>query len=373
MGGEVELKKRLSTIEATALLIGTQIGAGVLGLPYALRKLGFLGIGMIVGVGFLTLATAIAVLRLSELRGGSLSEIAGWCLGKVGAVVMLLSLSVLIYGAMVAYISSSGELINSLFGFDRQVSSYVFWAIFSLIVLLGLKLSGEVELWMNFVLVAALAIGAAFVFPEFKVANMNVQNFEGLWGAAGVIAFAFVSHMLVPEILRGVGDERKAFTSVKLGFIFPMIFYSIFVLSFVGAFGAKTPEIVTTVLERRGSFGRFIGVVLPLTAIGTSYIGVSFAQMRNIEGLFKTSRIFSWLIAVLPPLLIYIAGMKSFVKALWIGGSFGGAIYAGILPAMMYAGCCRKKGALLSFAVYSSGVLFAILLLLNLLDLVRSF
>ena len=33
--------KRLTLAEASAMLIGTQIGTGVLGLPYALRGAGF--------------------------------------------------------------------------------------------------------------------------------------------------------------------------------------------------------------------------------------------------------------------------------------------------------------------------------------------
>ena len=55
--------KRLTLAEASAILIGTQIGAGVLGLPYALKDTGFGGIVIIIAVGILTLLTALFVLE----------------------------------------------------------------------------------------------------------------------------------------------------------------------------------------------------------------------------------------------------------------------------------------------------------------------
>ncbi len=360
-------------LEASALLIGTQIGAGILGLPFALKDLGILGIVLIAVVGCLTLVTAMVVLRLSEKFHGSLSEVTQACLGKAGAAVMLISISILIYGAMIAYIASSGQLIEKLFGFQSQISSYVFWAIFSLVVLFGIKLSGEVELGLNFILMLALLAGAFMVFPKFNPQNLAIKDPGKLTGGVGVVAFAYVSHMLVPEILRGMGDFKRAALSVKLGFFVPMFFYSIFALAFVGALGSNTPEIVTTILEERGSFGKVVGILLPLSAIGTSYIGVSFAQMRNIEGLFKINRMWSWVLTVFPPLVIYLCGLKSFVKALWLGGTFGGIIYAGILPVLMYMKCCDNKGFWKSFAVYASGGIFALVLVATFAELFKSF
>ena len=57
--------KRLTLPEASAILIGTQIGAGVLGLPYALREAGpILGVIVIILTGLLTLLTALFVWKL---------------------------------------------------------------------------------------------------------------------------------------------------------------------------------------------------------------------------------------------------------------------------------------------------------------------
>ena len=365
--------KKLSVVEAVAFLVGTQIGAGVLGLPHALKNLGFLGILLIAFVGFMTMITAIVVLNFSERIDKSLSGITGDCLGKVGKMVMFLSISILIYGAMIAYISSSGELLNGLVKINKSLASYIFWILFSAIVFFGLKFSGKTEVLLNIILIFAIMTGIVMVFPQWKVQNLSNFQLDKVIPAIGVIAFAFVSHMLVPEILRGVGDKKKAFWSVIWGFLIPMFFYSLFVIAFIGSLGKNTPEIATIVLKEKGNFGKIIGIILPLSAIATSYIGVSFAQMRNIEDFFKTNKMMAWLFTIFPPLVIYQMGLKSFVKALWMGGTFGGILYAGILPVIMYFKCEKNKKPLFSFLVLGAGILFSLVFFSSIKEILTEF
>ncbi len=355
------MSKKLSTLEALAILIGTQIGAGILGLPYALKDLGFWSVPVVVAIGFLTLITAMVVLELSSAYEGNLSEITRKVLGNLGGVVMFLSVSILIYGAMIAYVASSGELINDLFGIPKSVGSIIFWLVLSYVIFTGIKLSGEVELGLNFVLLAAMVIAIFMVAPKVSLDNLSHFNPKAIIPSVGVVAFAFVSHMLVPEIRRGLNDEIKTRRVVVWGFVVPMIFYSSFVFFFLGAFGNDVPEIVTTVLSEKGLFGEIIGVILPLAAIATSYIGVGYAQMRGFEGYFKTNRFLSWILTTLPPLLIYFLGLKSFVKALWLGGTFGGIIYAGLLPVVMYFKACSRN-VLKDVLVLMAGGVFVVAL-----------
>ncbi|WP_232473277.1 aromatic amino acid transport family protein [Thermococcus thioreducens] len=329
--------KKLTLAEASAILIGTQIGAGVLGLPYAFRETGFAGIAVIMAVGFLTMLTALFVLELAVHRGGTMTSLARETLGKAGGWLMLASISVLSYGALIAYIAGSGDIISSLTGINGTVAAIIFWLVMSGIVLMGLKASGKAELVLNFLLLGALAIAVALMLPKLEPANMSPTNTGAVVSGIGVAIFAYVSHMVVPEMYKGLGSAEKTKKAVLIGYLVPMGFYALFVLAFVGALGAGTPQLATSALESYyGPLGKILGLLLPLAAISTSYIGIGFAQMDNLREAFNLDKRTAWLLTVIPPLLIYFAGLKSFVSALWLAGTFGGLLYAGILPVAMY-------------------------------------
>ena len=180
--------------------------------------------------------------------------------------------------------------------------------------------------------------------------------------------------MVIPELLKGLEDVKTTTKAVFIGYLVPMVFYAFFALSFVGAFGADTPELATTALERLyGSLGRILGLVLPLAAICTSYIGVALSEMDNMKDVLRMNRSYAWALTVLPPLLIYFAGLKSFVNALWLAGTFGGILYAGILPTAMYLKAKRQHGSfhlnIPHSVAYFSGLVFFVLFLYSLASL----
>ena len=82
----IKVEKTITPKEGLAILIGTQVGAGVLGLPYAASKVGLIpALGILTGAMLLMLFTALIVLKLSvEMRGAQMSTIARRTLGRIG-------------------------------------------------------------------------------------------------------------------------------------------------------------------------------------------------------------------------------------------------------------------------------------------------
>jgi len=367
--------KRLTLAEASAMLIGTQIGAGVLGLPYALKDAGILGVVVVIMTGLMTLLTALFVLEVaSKSPGKSISKLTEEHLGKAGEVLMFLSIGFIAYGALIAYIAGSAQIISSLFGIRTEIAAIVFWAIMSLIVYMGLKVSGEAELALTGILLAVLALSVGLIIGRIDGRNLTQIDYSAALRGVGVAMFAYVAHMLIPELLRGLEDVKTTAKAVFIGFLVPMVFYALFVLSFVGAFGPNTPELATSALERLyGNLGRILGLILPLVAIGTSYIGLTLSEMGNIKEVLKIKKVYAWMLTVFPPLLVYFLGLNSFVNALWLAGTFGGIIYAGILPTAMYL---KAKGKHDSFhfgvphsVAYFSGLVFLMLFLYSIVSL----
>ena len=129
----IKVEKPITPKEGLAILIGTQVGAGVLGLPYAASKVGLIpGFGILIGVMLLMLFTALIVLKLSaEMRGAQMSTIAQRTLGKAGGWTMYLSIVLMSFGALLAYVAGMGSVFASLFGFNETIGGFIFWILAS--------------------------------------------------------------------------------------------------------------------------------------------------------------------------------------------------------------------------------------------------
>ena len=123
--------------EGAALLFGTVIGAGVLGIPYVLSQSG-LGLGLI--TFFLIFFTVLTVnLQVGEivLRTQGKHQLSGYAekyLGKPFKHIMALSMCTYIFGALVAYILGQGLVFSNLFGGDPLYYSTVYFILMVVIV-----------------------------------------------------------------------------------------------------------------------------------------------------------------------------------------------------------------------------------------------
>ncbi|MEK7623830.1 MAG: aromatic amino acid transport family protein, partial [Patescibacteria group bacterium] len=100
-------RRQISTIEATALIMSGAIGAGVLGIPYAIAKVGApLGIVAIIGVGLFTIGYNLTIGRIAARSGMPLQlpGLAERYLGKWGKWLMVANMYILLLGSLMVYI-----------------------------------------------------------------------------------------------------------------------------------------------------------------------------------------------------------------------------------------------------------------------------
>ncbi|SUB73862.1 Tyrosine permease [Pluralibacter gergoviae] len=122
--------KSLSFLEGVAMIVGTNIGAGVLSIAYASSKAGFLPLLFwLMVVGTLTTVTMLYVAE-STLRTRKHLQLSGLSqryVGRFGAWMMFLSVCVNSVGALTAYMTGSGKLLHSLFGISPALGSLLFF------------------------------------------------------------------------------------------------------------------------------------------------------------------------------------------------------------------------------------------------------
>lgn len=322
--------------------MGTQIGAGVLGLPYAASKVGLIpALGVLTGVMLLMLGTAFIVLRFSAGMGGAqMSTIAGKTLGRAGGWLMYLSVSLMSFGgAILAYIAGMGNVFASLFGVSETVGgAAIFWVLASIVVYRGLEASGKTELVLSYIMLFLFVAVTAMLLPHAEPERALYVRWSGLLSITGVSIFALGCHTIIPDVYKGgLGSYKEAKRVLVLAFLIPTALYAVFMASFLLVFGTETPQVATQALELiYGKPGWLVGNLIPLLAITTSFIGIALAQQSNNEEFAKLGREWAWALTVIPPAALYFAGVKNFADVLAFAGDTGDMMAFIVLPVLMW-------------------------------------
>ena len=334
----IKVEKTITPKEGLAILIGTQVGAGVLGLPYAASKVGLIpALGILTGAMLLMLFTALIVLKLSvEMRGAQMSTIAQKTLGRIGGWIMYLSIVLMSFGALLAYLAGMGSVFASLFGINETFGAVIFWILASLVIYMGLAASGKTELVMSYLMLMLFIGIAIMLLPHAKLDNGLYIEAGGFFSMAGVAIFSLGCHTVIPDVYKGIGDYDKAKKVVIAAFLTPALTYAIFMSVFLLVFGTDTPEIATQGLETiYGRVGNIIGNAIPLIAITTSYIGVGLAQQSNSREFLRLKKPAAWALTAVPPIIVYLLGVKNFADVLAFVGGTGDMLAFIILPILI--------------------------------------
>ncbi len=339
-------KAKITPGEGLAILIGTQIGAGVLGLPYAAAQVGLvLATGILIGVMILLLFTALIVLKFSvAMDGAQMSTIAQRMLGRAGGWVMYVSIFIMSFGALLAYVAGMGSVLSNLLNINDTLGAAVFWVFASAIIYKGLEASGKTELIMSYVMLFLFVSVIFMLVPHAKLENGLYMNMGGILAITGVAIFSLGSHTVIPDVYRGLGSYEKTKKVVILAFLIPTFIYGVFMAVFLLVFGKDTPQIATQGLSQiYGNLGSIIGNIIPLLAITTSYIGIGLANQSNTREFLKIKTPIAWAMTTLPPLVIYLAGIRNFADVLAFAGDTGDMTSFIILPLMMLLVAYMKK------------------------------
>jgi len=172
--------------EATSLMVGAGVGAGIMAVPYLAQQVGLVGLAIILPVAWA--ASALVHLMLAEVlfrTGRDLQVVELMQLyvlrGRIGRVVLwsvFALLSVAFLANLAAYVSGAGEIVASLTGLDRHLAELVVYAVSAGVVFFGLTAVGIAERFGALVLgglVLAIGVGAtrAFVKEVCELAGLD--------------------------------------------------------------------------------------------------------------------------------------------------------------------------------------------------------
>ncbi len=335
------------------------VGVGIFGLPYAFVQAGFwVGMTLLVLIG---LSTLLIDLMYGEvvLRTHDKHQLMGYTklyLGPTAQKLLFFSAVLMSYVGLLAYIIISGDFLSTLLSsfFFASVTSYsvIFGIILSLAVLRGIKVVSRVELLFSclFVLVMGLIFFAGF--DAIQPTNFAGFNRGNIGLPYGILLFAFGGLMGVPiqrQIL--AGQERKLWPSICLAILCTAILYAVFTTTVVGVSGSKTTQdAVSGLYQFLGQNITILSSLFGAFAITTSFLMLASALVNTFHFDFKIHRFNAWLLAIAPPFVLFIAGIRTFVGIISLAGGVALALEQ-ILVVFLYAKAKAKGDRLPEYSL----------------------
>ena len=349
--------KNLTLWEGVAMIVGTNIGAGVLAIPYASRNAGFFPLLLwLIVIGILTTITMLYVAEttLRTRRHHQLSGLAARYVGKIGAWLIFISVCANSTGALIAYMAGSGRLINELFGIPNQIGSILFAIPAVGILYIGLKAIGKGEKFISMAMVALIVILSVSTFFNDNTDLMFLT--EAHWSymipIIYLVVFSYSAQYIVPEIARGLAHTPKLLPkAIIIGMICTFILLSTVAFSVISLAGIENVDEIATITWGRflGHWAAMIANIFALCAMMTSYWGLGGSYFTNIFDKFNlgsetnvTKRTIVLAIVAIPPFILAYRELVSFGRALEFAGAVGGVILA-IVPLLMLR-AARKTG-----------------------------
>lgn len=348
---------KLTMYEAMAIIVGANIGSGILGLAYSTRLAGWpiLLLWLIVAGVFTTFSMLyVAESALRTKKPLQLPGLAEKYVGKAGSVLVFISVCANSIGCMIAYTSGYGNILCTLLGLPNWAGSLLFTVPCVLVVWFGLKATGLWEKFMStgMVVLLAVIIIASFLSGKADVSRAMYANWKYAVPLLSSAIFCYIAQYAVPELARGMRHiPKKLPVAIILGMFITGVLLAVVPLAVLSLTGADKVTQVATLAwgEALGTWALYTANIFALCAMMTSYWAVGGSMLTNIVDMFKLkdeketkTRLIAIACTVLPPFILAYAGLVSFVDAIGWAGTFGGVIMS-IVPVLMVNNA-RKKG-----------------------------
>lgn len=332
-------------LRAVTILITTTIGAGIYGIPYAINQAGIF-------LGFFFLFFLGAVVYLLHLLYGEVvlktegeHQLAGYgeiYLGKTGKYLAIISLLTGIYGALLAYTIKTGEFIALISNQPYPVLfSLLFFAISSIVIYLGYQVVSAFGIVLLGITIGLIGLIGLISLPHFSLSNFQLlsSSFTLLTSIFpyGVILFALTGSVAIPEMAKTLHETPQLLKkAILLGTAIPVLFYLLFSLIIIGVSGSNTSnDAISGLVNFLPSWVAKLGAGLGIITMSTAFLSLGYILRKTWQWDFGFSKPQAFLLAVFPPLVLFLIGSSNFIQVLNLAGALTGGL-TGILIILLY-------------------------------------
>ena len=321
---KIKGESSLSFFEATSIIVGHGVGAGILSVPYLASHNSVRETLLIVlfCYGFnLLLHLLIAELSYNndgaqfiscfdrELFSGKFKKIFTW------AAFALLGVSVIVNVS--AFLTGAAAVFRTWFGLSDTLGVLLFYLIGAGVVFVGMKLVGICEKLAVSSMIGV--IGILLVATLLRGTEPLPQGWRGFNNALalfGMVSFSLSAVMSTPQVVKGLGGETKRIRgAIAAGLaINAALILLITFITLLGV-GSHTSEdgALVDLAAHLGGWVSIVGYVFTLLALATSFWANTLNLRDIVDEQTHWGRRLSWLAASAPCLVLAFLGLSSFV------------------------------------------------------------
>ena len=329
--------KQYQFIKAVATLTGTTIGAGVLAIPYAVYNAGY-WVGIlylaILGIVVTMLNLMLGEIVLRTKKNLPIPELIKLYLGRKGYLLALISLFIIIYGALTAYLRAAGDIMNNLIPAASFNWSVVFFAISAYFIIKGLKFVSKWEVVFvigMFLIVATLwlkAISAQSIdWTQFRLEPFS--SFRSTIQPYGIILFSYFGVIAIPQMktIFSKQNYNQLESAIKISNLIIIFIYSVFISLLIGVTGQNIdPLAIVSLGNALGGQALLIISIFALLAIITTFISMGLAMIESYTNFTKIKRSIAIILTIFPPISLLLLDWAQFNTLIQYAGGVGASL-----------------------------------------------
>ncbi len=345
-----------------AVLLGTVIGVGIFGLPFASSVAGF----PVAMIYLVLLGTAVTYLHLLYGRvvtgTDTMHRFPGYARKYLGVfwerIVIVLDI-IGLGGAIIAYLIVGGlflyYLLNPILNGSIFLYTFIFFTVGAIMVLRGIANIAFFELVLVLLLFVVLGILFLQGSPHINYDHFKIFNQEKIFFPYGIILFSLWGLPIIPEVtemvLKRKLTSQNVFNPVRnvlvAGGVITVMVSAIFIFTVQGVTGEYTSKEALSAFAQTvgGLIG--LGFIFGIICCFTSFITIALTLKKVLLYDVGLSKKLAWLLALFTPFIIYLAGVQVFLPIVSLIGSVFLGI-EGILLVFIYRSFMDSKMRLVS-------------------------
>lgn len=347
-------KDRLSNFEGTMIIAGSGIGTGILTLPYAINKIGFLG--TITALIIAYLVSICLYLMICEMTRNSKNskELLGILnehlfygkYGKVLSIIFFIVLILMIIQNLIIYILCASELITNLFSIDMIYSKILFYILSSIVILFGIKgISNGEKVSVSLISIVIMVLSIISLFNIKRGINLFFGDLKIVLAVYGLFMFAFSSIFSVIQVTNYLKDKKDikkvAIAGLSINALLTIAFA---IITIIGSKEVTTIATIGLAETINNQIIKILCSIFVLSAMFSSYWTSGLAFTDIVETQLKTNRKIAWIISTIPTIIITLLLPMSILDFIQIGaGALSIILVLVIIPSYYHAVKNEKK------------------------------
>lgn len=381
-------------IGSILLIVGLEIGGGILALPIIIASSGLIyGTVILLIAWSLMLYTGLLVCKANCALENNVgfATMANTYLGRLGKLLLIIVFIYTLSLIAMAYISGAGSTFSKLLHIPPLMAASIFVLLFGSCVIIGTKFVDYANRIFLGIKIVLLLIAIFSLLISIHPVNLLVSsdNISPIISSIPAIVTAFTIHAIIPSIrtyLKNNANDLKQV--VVIASIIPLIIYFLWIFAIIGNIphhGANSFDVLfaksgnanvsdlLTLLSANSTSKLSINAVylVATVSVTTSFLGTSLALYNFIQDLLGNSKssilkykIYPAIITFIIPLLFVFIYPDIFILALSYAGT--GCVALFILLPIIIIKQMIKQGYNFSNSIYGNQIILNIAFCLGL-------